>query len=183
MSKIQVSFLVQYIFEESNVRKESHILEISILTCRIPNHRSHWVSTFTSFFPHWARCSALLIIIFSLSTCSANNHLLVPKINNSTGKEQHPVTAHARNFDFWTGCREISEIKRCDESKRTLKNPFASLLAEFNTTLKLLRIRTSNDDVSVVCSQEHRGKTHCAWAQNLTSGQLFISGLVYKPIA
>ena len=31
-----------------------------------------------------------------------------------------------------------------------------------------------------VCGQEHRGKTHCAWAQNLTSGQLFISGLVYK---
>ena len=30
---------------------------------------------------------------------------------------------------------------------------------------------------------EHRGKTHWAWAQNLTSGQLFISGLVYKPIA
>ena len=52
-------------------------------------------------------------------------------------KEQYPVTAHAPNFDFWTGCREI---KRCEESKRTLKNPFASRLAEFNTTLKLLRI-------------------------------------------
>ena len=52
-------------------------------------------------------------------------------------KEQYPVTAHALNFDFWTGCREI---KRCEESKRTLKNPFASRLAEFNTTLKLLRI-------------------------------------------
>lgn len=50
-SKIQVSLLVQYIVEESNVRKESHILEISILTCRIPNYRSHWVSTFT-FFSH-----------------------------------------------------------------------------------------------------------------------------------
>ena len=44
---------------------------------------------------------------------------------------------HAPNFDFWTGCREI---KRCEESKRTLKNPFASHLAEFNTTLKLLKI-------------------------------------------
>ena len=32
-------------------------------------------------------------------------------------------------------------------------------------------------------ASQHRGKTHCAWAQNLTSGQLFISGLVYKPIA
>ena len=36
-----------------------------------------------------------------------------------TLKEQYPVTAHAPNFDFWTGCREI---KRCEESKRTLKN-------------------------------------------------------------
>ena len=52
-------------------------------------------------------------------------------------KEQYPVTAHAPNFDFWTGCREI---KRCEESKRTLKNPFASRLAEFDTTLKLLRV-------------------------------------------
>ena len=52
-------------------------------------------------------------------------------------KEQYPVTAHAPNFDFWTGCREI---KRCEESKRILKNPFASRLAGFNTTLKLLRI-------------------------------------------
>ena len=52
-------------------------------------------------------------------------------------KEQYPVTVHATNFDFRTGCREI---KRCEESKRTLKNPFASRLAEFNTTLKHLRI-------------------------------------------
>ena len=52
-------------------------------------------------------------------------------------KEQYPVTAHAPNFDFWTGCLEI---KRCEESKRTLKNPFASRLTRFNTTLKLLRI-------------------------------------------
>ena len=29
-------------------------------------------------------------------------------------KEQYPVTAHAPNFDFWTGLREI---KRCEESK------------------------------------------------------------------
>ena len=57
---------------------------------------------------------------------------LVPNL-----KEQYPVTVHAPNFDFWTGCREI---KRCEASKRTLKNPFASRLAEFNTTLKLLRI-------------------------------------------
>ena len=51
--------------------------------------------------------------------------------------EQYPVTVHAPNFDFRTGCREI---KRCEESKRTLKNPFASGLTELNTTLKLLRI-------------------------------------------
>ena len=52
-------------------------------------------------------------------------------------KEQYPVTAHAPNFDFWTVCREI---KICEDSKRILKNPFASRLAGFNTTLKLLRI-------------------------------------------
>ena len=52
-------------------------------------------------------------------------------------KEQYPVIAHAPNFDFWTGCRKI---KRCEESKITLKNPFAPRLAGFNTTLKLLRI-------------------------------------------
>ena len=46
-------------------------------------------------------------------------------------------TAHAPNFNFRTGCREI---KRCEESKRTLKNPFALRLAEFDTILKLLRI-------------------------------------------
>ena len=52
-------------------------------------------------------------------------------------KEQYTVTAHAPNFDFWTRCREI---KICEESKRTFKNPFVSRLAEFSTTLKLLRI-------------------------------------------
>ena len=34
-------------------------------------------------------------------------------------------------------CREI---KRCEESKTTLKNLFALRLTEFDTTLKLLRI-------------------------------------------
>ena len=52
-------------------------------------------------------------------------------------KEQYPVTAHAPNFDSRTGCREI---KRCQESKRTLKNPLPSRLGEFDTSLKLLRI-------------------------------------------
>ena len=46
-------------------------------------------------------------------------------------------TAHAPNFNFRTGCREV---KRCEESKRTLKNPFALRLAEFDTILKRLRI-------------------------------------------
>ena len=54
-----------------------------------------------------------------------------------TLKEQYPATAHAPDFDFRTGCREI---KRCEKSKRASKNPFASRLAEFNTTLKLLKI-------------------------------------------
>ena len=52
-------------------------------------------------------------------------------------KEEYPVTAHAPNFDFWPGCREI---KRCEESKGSLKNPFVSRLAEFNATLKLIWI-------------------------------------------
>ena len=65
--------------------------------------------------------------VFQLSFSSKVSHL----------KEQYPVTAHAPNFDFWTGCREI---ERYEESKRTLKYPFASRLAEFNTTLKLLGI-------------------------------------------
>ena len=47
-------------------------------------------------------------------------------LNGKLLKEQYPVTAHAPNFDFWTGCHEI---KRCEESKRTLKNPFTSRLA------------------------------------------------------
>ena len=49
-------------------------------------------------------------------------------------KAQHPVTAHVPNFAFLTGCREF---RRCEESKRALKNPFASRLAEFDTTLNV----------------------------------------------
>ena len=52
-------------------------------------------------------------------------------------KEQYPITVHVPNFDFLTGCHQF---KRCKKSKRTLKNPFASCLAEFDSTLKLLRI-------------------------------------------
>ena len=67
----------------------------------------------------------------AVTGCSGANGLI------AVLKEQCPVTAHAPIFDFWTGYREI---KRCEESKRTLKNPFASRLAEFSTTVKLLRI-------------------------------------------
>ena len=72
-------------------------------------------------------------------------------------KEQYPVTAHAPNFDFWTGCREI---KRCEESKRTSKNPFASRLVEFNTTLELLRI---SDKWYIVPVKFRLGKIWIFW--------------------
>ena len=42
-----------------------------------------------------------------------------------------------RTLIFW---RNIAKFKRCEQSKRTLKNPFALRLAEFDTTLKVLRI-------------------------------------------
>ena len=42
-----------------------------------------------------------------------------------------------RTLIFW---RNIATFKRCEQSKRTLKNPFALRLAEFDTTLKVLRI-------------------------------------------
>ena len=41
-------------------------------------------------------------------------------------KEQYSESAHAQNFDFCSSCREI---KRFEESKRTVKNPFPSRLA------------------------------------------------------
>ena len=53
------------------------------------------------------------------------------KVERRSLKEQYPVTVHVQNFDLLTGCREF---KRCEESKRTLKKPFASLLAEFDPT-------------------------------------------------
>ena len=56
-------------------------------------------------------------------------------LNHSRLKEQYPVTEHVPNFAFLTGCHEF---KRRDE--RSWKNPFASCLGEFDTTLKHLRI-------------------------------------------
>ena len=68
-------------------------------------------------------------------------------------------TAHAPNFNFRTGCREI---KRCEESKRTLKNPFASRFAEFGTTLKLLRITDQWYIVSIWAKSGFFGVTFIA---------------------
>ena len=84
--------------------------------------------------------SNLQVILNYSFYCAAKVRLFKCDIFNETGdglkrrylKEQYPVTAHAPDFDFWTGCREI---KRCEESKRT-----ASRLADFIATLKLLRI-------------------------------------------
>ena len=66
-------------------------------------------------------------------------------------KAQHPVTEHVPNFAFLTGCREF---RRCEESKRALKNPFASRLAEFDTTLKLPRITDQQYIVPVKSSRD-----------------------------
>ena len=75
-------------------------------------------------------------------------------------KEQYPVTAHAPNFDFWTGC---PEIKTCEESKRTLKNPFASRLAnlgrrcgpEGNLVTVLLSFEEKTDDARACAQSGH----------------------------
>ena len=80
-------------------------------------------------------------VIDTLACSSCSTSLLIGSL-----KELYPVTAHAPNFDFWTGCREI---KRCEKSKRTLKNPFASRLAGFKTTLQLLRITNQWHSVPV----------------------------------
>ena len=100
-------------------------------------------------------------------------------------KEQYPVTAHAPNFDFWTGCREI---KRCEESKRTLKNPFATRLAEFDTALKplsitdqwyiLLRLSFDLGEIRIFCRY-----FYCRWPedQKLGSALMPIEGLFLLP--
>ena len=75
-------------------------------------------------------------------------------------KEQYPVTAHALNFDFRTGCCEITG---CEKSKRTLKNPFASRLAEFDTTLNLFRITDQWYIVPVKRSE-------CSWLRSMWPG-------------
>ena len=39
-------------------------------------------------------------------------------LDNAELKEQYPVTAHAPNVDFWTGCREIKDARRVRELRR-----------------------------------------------------------------
>ena len=87
-------------------------------------------------------------------------------------------TAHAPSFNFRTGCREI---KRCEESKRTLKNPFALRLAEFDTILKLLRI---TDQWFIVPVKFRFGRNrvfyhyfYCCWLENQMMGSALISFL------
>ena len=91
---------------------------------------------------------------------------------------------HVPNFDFRTGCHEI---KRCEESKRTLKNPFASRLAEFKTTLKLLSI---TDQWYIVPVQFRFGRNRDFWRyfyyrwpkdQKMGSALMPIEGLLFLP--
>ena len=74
----------------------------------------------------WWKWTLFCIFVQLRSLVTSDEEGRVRRSNSQVLKEQYPVTAHAPNFDFWTGCREI---KRCEESKRILKNPFASRLA------------------------------------------------------
>ena len=71
---------------------------------------------------------------------------LICKGSEATLKERYPVTAHASNFDFWTGCREI---KRCEESiKENLEKSVCIALSRVRYYTK-----TSQDYRSVIyCS-------------------------------
>ena len=81
----------------------------------------------------------------------------------------------------------IFGIKRCEESRRTLKNPFASRLAEFRTTLKLLRI---TDQWYIVPVKFRFGRNqdfwryfYCRWPedQRMGSALMPIEGLFLLP--
>ena len=100
--------------------------------------------------------------------------------SNTESQSFFPCLTLAPNFDFWTGCREI---KRCEKSKITLKNPFASRLVEFNTTLKLLRI---TDQWYIVPVKFRFGRNldflalfYCCWPedQKMGSALMPIEGL------
>ena len=79
------------------------------------------------------------------------------------------------------------EIKRCEVSERTLKNPFASRLAEFNITLKLRRI---TDQWYIVPVKFRFGRNqdfwryfYCRWPedQRMGSALMPIEGLFLLP--
>ena len=85
---------------------------------------------------------------------------------------------------FLTGCREF---KRCEESKGTLENLLASRLAEFVTTLKLLRIQLK--DILFPLSFDV-GKIgifwryfHCRWLEDQEKGSALmpVEGLFLPP--
>ena len=99
-------------------------------------------------------------------------------------KEQYPVTAHVPNLDFRTECREF---KRCEESQRTLKNPFASRFAEFDTTQNFSELQI-NDMVFTLSF--NLGKIgiywlsfHCLWPEDQEKGSALIpvEGLFLPP--
>ena len=99
-------------------------------------------------------------------------------------KEQYPVTAHVPNLDFRTECREF---KRCEESQRTLKNPFASRFAEFDTTQNFSELQI-NDMVFLLSF--NLGKIginwlsfHCLWPEDQEKGSVLIpvEGLFLPP--
>lgn len=66
----------------------------------------------------WGKINFWAILFFSLEFSPFPKSL----------KEQYPVTVHVPNTDFLTECHEF---KRCEQSKRALKNLFALRLAEF----------------------------------------------------
>ena len=86
-------------------------------------------------------------------------------------KERYPESAHAQNFDFCSSCREI---KRCEESKRTLTNPFASRFAEFDTTLKLLELQINDILFPLSFDLGEIGMFwryfHCSWLEDQEKG-------------
>ena len=103
---------------------------------------------------------------------------------NLSLKEQYSVNAHPPNFNFWTGCREI---KRWEESKRTLKNPFASRLAKF---ILLWNFSGVTDQWYIVPPEFRFGRNriflaliYCRWPQDRKMGSALmpIEGLILLP--
>ena len=80
---------------------------------------------------------------------------------------------------FWNGSEKGREVKEGNAWHRCF---YWSLPPSHSTQHDSIP-SNQNHFRSLGCQLQHRGKTQCAWAKNLISGQLFISGLVYKPIA